>query len=150
MKQSSTDIKRWELIALAAAFVILLSPALYLLKAQTVEPLPTAGPVEFVGSEKCKKCHETAYNKWTGSHHDLAMDVANDTTVLGDFNDVSYTDPYNKVTSRFYRKSDKYFVQTEGPDGQPGEFEITHTFGFYPLQSNMVLWSTPTMTQQRA
>ncbi|MEN8728776.1 MAG: tetratricopeptide repeat protein [Desulfuromonadales bacterium] len=138
MKQSSTDINRWERIALAAAIVILLSPALYLLKAQTVEPLPAAGPVEFVGSEKCKKCHETAYNKWKGSHHDLAMDVANDTTVLGDFNDVSYTDPYNKVTSRFYRKGDKYFVQTEGPDGQPGEFEITYTFGFYPLQQYLV------------
>ena len=138
MNESSTDIKRWERIALAAAIVILLSPVLYLLKAQTVEPLPAAGAVEFVGSEKCKKCHETAYNKWNGSHHDLAMDVANDTTVLGDFNDVSYTDPYNKVTSRFYRKGDKYFVQTEGPDGQPGEFEITHTFGFYPLQQYLV------------
>ena len=138
MNESSTDIKRWERIALAAAIVILLSPVLYLLKAQTVEPQPAAGAVEFVGSEKCKKCHETAYNKWNGSHHDLAMDVANDTTVLGDFNDVSYTDPYNKVTSRFYRKGDKYFVQTEGPDGQPGEFEITHTFGFYPLQQYLV------------
>jgi tetratricopeptide (TPR) repeat protein len=138
MNYSSTDIKRWERIALAAAFVILLSPVLYLLKAQTVEPLPAAGPVEFVGSEKCKKCHENAYNKWNGSHHDLAMDVANDTTVLGDFNDVSYTDPYNKVTSRFNRKGDKYFVQTEGPDGQTGEFEITHTFGFYPLQQYLV------------
>jgi tetratricopeptide (TPR) repeat protein len=138
MKLPLTDITRWERIALAAAIVILLSPALYLLKAQTLEPLPAAGPVEFVGSEKCKKCHETAYNKWQGSHHDMAMDVANDTTVLGDFGDVSYTDPYNKVTSRFYRKGDKYFVQTEGPDGQPGEFEITHTFGAFPLQQYLV------------
>ena len=138
MNQPSTDIKRWERIALVAACVILLSPALYLLKSQTVEPGPVAGSSEFVGSEKCKKCHETAYNKWRGSHHDLAMDVANDTTVLGDFDDVSYTDPHNNVTSRFYRDGDKFMVQTEGPDGQPGDFEITHTFGFYPLQQYLV------------
>ena len=138
MNQPSTDIKRWERIALVAACVILLSPALSLLKSQTVEPVPVAGSSEFVGSEKCKKCHETAYNKWRGSHHDLAMDVANDTTVLGDFDDVSYTDPHNNVTSRFYRDGDKFMVQTEGPDGQPGDFEITHTFGFYPLQQYLV------------
>ncbi len=138
MNQSSTDINLWERIALIAAIVILLSPVLYLLKAQTVEPVPTAGPAEFVGSEKCKKCHESDYNKWRGSHHDLAMDVANETTVLGDFSDVSYTDPYNNVTSRFYRKDGKFFVQTEGPDGQPGDFEITHTFGVTPLQQYLV------------
>jgi Tfp pilus assembly protein PilF len=139
MNQSSAkDIKRWERIALIAAVAILLSPVLYLLKAQTVEPVPVAGPAEFVGSEKCKKCHEAAYNKWRGSHHDLAMDVANETTVLGDFGDVSYTDPHNNVTSRFYRKDGKFMVQTEGPDGQPGDFEITHTFGFYPLQQYLV------------
>jgi tetratricopeptide (TPR) repeat protein/formylmethanofuran dehydrogenase subunit E len=139
MNQSSTnDIILWERIALVAACVILLSPLLYLLKAQTVKPLPVAGPAEFVGSEKCKKCHETAYNKWRGSHHDLAMDVANDTTVLGDFSDASYTDPYNNVTSRFYREDGKFFVNTEGPDGHPGDFEITHTFGAYPLQQYLV------------
>lgn len=139
MNNSSTnDIKRWESIALIAAIVILLSPVLYLLKAQTVEPVPVAGPAEFVGSEKCKKCHESDYNKWRGSHHDLAMDVANETTVLGDFGDISYTDPHNNVTSRFYRKNGKFMVQTEGPDGQPGDFEITHTFGFYPLQQYLV------------
>ena len=138
MNQSSTNITRWERIALIAAVVILLSPVVYLLKAQTVEPIPAAGPAEFVGSEKCKKCHETAYNKWRGSHHDLAMDVANDTTVLGDFADANYTDPYNNVTSRFYRQDGKFFVQTEGPDGQPGDFEITHTFGAYPLQQYLV------------
>jgi tetratricopeptide (TPR) repeat protein len=138
MNQSSTDIKRWERTALLAACVILLSPLLYLLKAQTVEPLPVAGPAEFVGSEKCKKCHETAYSKWRGSHHDLAMDVANETTVLGDFNEVSYIDPHNTVTSRFYRDGDKYMVSTEGPDGQLGDFEITHTFGVTPLQQYLV------------
>jgi tetratricopeptide (TPR) repeat protein len=133
---------RWEKVALIAALVILLSPILYLLKTGMDEPPPANdNRPEFVGSEKCKKCHETAYKEWQGSHHDLAMDVANETTVLGDFSDVSYTDPYNKVTSRFYRQDGKFFVQTEGPDGQPGDFEITHTFGVYPLQQYLVPFS---------
>ena len=138
MNNPSSDITRWEKVALIAAVVILLSPALYLLKSQTAEPPPAESPVEFVGSEKCKKCHESAYNKWRGSHHDLAMDVANDSTVLGDFSDVTYTDPYNKVVSRFYRQGEKFMVETEGPDGQPGLFEIAYTFGAYPLQQYLV------------
>jgi tetratricopeptide (TPR) repeat protein len=129
------SLRRWELTALVAAIVILLSPALYLLKIETIDPVPAiASQVSFVGSEKCQKCHQTAYNKWQGSHHDLAMDMANEKTVLGDFNDVSYADPYNNIISRFYRKDGKFLVETEGPDGEPGEFEITHTFGVYPLQ----------------
>ncbi|MBW2510977.1 MAG: tetratricopeptide repeat protein [Deltaproteobacteria bacterium] len=138
MSQPTNNISRWERIALIAAVVILLSPALYLFKAQTIEPLPVAEPAQFVGSEKCKKCHETAYNKWRGSHHELAMAEANETTVLGDFDDAHYTDPYNNVTSRFYRKDDKFFVHTEGPDGLPGEFEIAYTFGVTPLQQYLV------------
>ena len=136
---SANDINSWERVALVAAIVILLSPALYLLKTRTVEPVSQVDmPAEFAGSEKCKKCHEAAYNKWHGSHHDLAMDVANDTTVLGDFDDISYTDLNNNVTSRFFRRDGKFMVRTEGPDGQLGDFEITHTFGAYPLQQYLV------------
>jgi len=136
---SADDIKRWERIALVAAFVILLSPVLYLLNARTIAPAFQVDMLaEFAGSEKCKKCHETAYNKWRGSHHDLAMNMANDTTVLGDFNDVRYTDLNNNVTSRFYREDAKFMVETEGPDGQLGVFEISHTFGTYPLQQYLV------------
>ena len=128
----------WERIALIAAIVILLSPALYLLKAGTMEPRSAPGPAIFTGSESCKKCHEVAYSKWRGSHHDLAMDVATEASVLGDFNNVTYDDSYNGVTSRFYRKDGKFYVETEGPDGQPGEFEVAYTFGVYPLQQYLV------------
>jgi tetratricopeptide (TPR) repeat protein len=135
---SSNDITIWERIALIAAAIILLSPLLYLFKAQTVESLSTGESTRFVGSEQCKKCHEAAYNKWHGSYHDLAMDVAGEQSVLGDFDDAHFSDPYNHVTSRFYRRDGKYYVETEGPDGKQGEFEITYTFGAYPLQQYLV------------
>lgn len=138
MQRQPADIARWERVALIAAVIVLLTPALYLLKAQMEVPPPVVELASFVGSEQCKKCHESAYNKWHGSHHDLAMDVANESSVLGDFSNITYVDPHNDVVSRFYRKDGKYFVATEGPDGQPGEFEITHTFGAYPLQQYLI------------
>ena len=135
---SARQISGWERIALVAAIIIVLSPAVYLLYSPVVQGPPVQGPAEFVGSDQCRDCHETAYDTWRGSHHDLAMDLANETTVLGDFADASYLDPYNNVTSRFYRRDGKFLVSTQGPDGEIGEFEITHTFGVYPLQQYLV------------
>lgn len=128
----------WQWTAYAAALLVLLSPFLYLQRSEyDVQPDKEIG-LEFVGSEKCGSCHKPAFEKWQGSHHDLAMDVATESTVLGDFNDATYNDPYNNVTSRFFRKEGGFYVETEGPDGQPGTFEISHTFGVFPLQQYLV------------
>ena len=64
------------------------------------------------------------------------MEVAGDDSVLGDFNDAEFT--IHGVTSRFYRKDGGFFVYTQGPGGEMGEFEISHTFGWYPLQQYLV------------
>ncbi|MEE4242922.1 MAG: tetratricopeptide repeat protein [Desulfopila sp.] len=93
---------------------------------------------EFSGTASCKDCHQDAYRKWHGSDHDRAMAVANEDTVLADFNDVLFTDPYTLKQSRFFRQDGNYKVETEGPDGKPGIFTITHTFGFYPLQQYLI------------
>ena len=136
--RAGSQLLRWELAALIAAVIILSAPFLYLARQEGNEQLPADDEAVFVGSEKCKKCHQAAYEKWQGSHHDLAMDEATKQTVLGDFNNVSFTDTYNGVTSRFFRRNGKFFVETEGPDGKLGKFEITHTFGFHPLQQYLV------------
>ena len=90
----------------------------------------------FVGSKKCMDCHKKEYDKWLNSHHDLAMDVANETTVLGDFENAVFQ--YFGVTSRFFRKDNRFFVQTHGPGGKMGEYEVKYTFGIYPLQQYLV------------
>ncbi len=64
------------------------------------------------------------------------MDVASDKTVLGDFDDATFT--HRGVTSRFYRRDGKFYVFTEGPGGKMGEFEIAYTFGLTPLQQYLV------------
>ncbi len=133
-------MKRWKITGLMATIGIILSIPLYLQKMTSVtsysDGVHTALSATFTGSKKCMDCHKNEYDKWQDSHHDHAMDVANDKTVLGDFNDAEFE--IHNVTSRFYRKDEKFLVHTRGPDGQMGEFEVTHTFGWYPLQQYLV------------
>jgi hypothetical protein len=44
-----------------------------------------------------------------------AMQPATESTVLGDFNDVSFS--YAGITSTFFRRDGKFMVRTDGPDG---------------------------------
>ena len=101
--------------------------------APAVEPLP---PATFVGKEACLQCHESETKSWSGSHHDLAMQHANNKTILGDFNNVEFEN-YG-VTSRFYRRDSEYWVETDGNDGSLQEFRISYTFGVDPLQQYLV------------
>src|SRR5262249_46657297 len=90
----------------------------------------------FVGSKACAECHQTEHQLWKGSDHDRAMELATDSSVLGDFNNATFT--YQGVTSRFFRQNGKFMVNTEGPDGQHHDYEIKYTFGVRPLQQYMV------------
>ena len=38
------------------------------------------------------------------------------------------------MISRFFTRAGRFFVNTEGPDGQLADFELTYTFGVEPLQ----------------
>ena len=94
------------------------------------------GEPQFVGSAVCANCHEGAYEDWLGSHHDLAMQEASDSTVLGDFEDASF-DYFDTVT-RFVRLGEDYVVQTQDADGDVRDFRISYTFGAEPLQQYLV------------
>ncbi len=90
----------------------------------------------YVGRDACIDCHQEQAELHAGSHHDLAMDVASDDSVLGDFNDATIT--HDGITSRLYRDGDRFMVHTEGPDGEMGDFEVKYVFGVEPLQQYMV------------
>ena len=97
--------------------------------------VPAADPT-YVGTATCGDCPEDALSAWRGSHHELAMQPANPETVLGDFSDASFE--YFGTTSRFYRRGDAYFVQTDNAAGDLQEFPIAYTFGAVPLQQYLV------------
>ena len=90
----------------------------------------------FVGSETCAGCHQSQARLWEASQHKAAMQHATDKTVLGDFNDASFD--YYGVHSRFFRKDEKFLVETDGPDGKLAVFEVKYTFGIDPLQQYLV------------
>ena len=90
----------------------------------------------YVGQASCIKCHAKESEKWTNSHHDLAMQVASDKTVLANFNDAKLT--HHGITSRMFRDGAKFIVNTEGPDGSMQDFEVKYVFGVDPLQQYMV------------
>ena len=138
MVSGSYRSRLFELTALTAFMIILISPLIYLQRDSYSIGMETGTELRFVGSPRCGECHQAAYDKWRGSHHDLAMDIATEETVLGDFKDARYTDPHNQVTSHFFRQDDKFMVTTEGPEGLLETFEITHVFGVYPLQQYLV------------
>jgi Tfp pilus assembly protein PilF len=90
----------------------------------------------YVGRSVCAGCHQTQAEQWSGSHHDLAMQPADESSVLGDFDDASLTQ--FGVTSTFYRKNGRFMVRTEGPDGKLHDYELSYTFGVEPLQQYLV------------
>ena len=98
--------------------------------------LPEGRVAEYVGRAECLRCHEPEHHDWVGSHHHLAMDYATEETVRGDFDDAEHR--HFDVRSRMYRRDGKYYMYTEGPDGEMAEFEIKYTFGWEPLQQYLV------------
>jgi predicted CXXCH cytochrome family protein len=90
----------------------------------------------WLGAKTCSSCHAAEYRAWRGSHHDLAMQEATAATVLGDFDDASFT--YNSITSRFTKRGESFWVSTDGPDGKLQDYRVEYTFGVEPLQQYLL------------
>lgn len=112
-----------------------------------IAPVPTPAPVvavaparpappTFVGGAECAGCHAEAATAWQGSHHDLAMQVADAATVLGDFDGATFRK--DGITTRFFRRDGGYWVHTDGADGKLADFRIAYTFGVEPLQQYLI------------
>ncbi|MEM9532382.1 MAG: tetratricopeptide repeat protein [Pseudomonadota bacterium] len=95
-----------------------------------------ASAAEFTGSTSCKICHEQPYKQWQQSHHFAAMQPAGPDTVLGDFSGQSFNH-FGDLT-RFERDGDTYLVFAKNEAGMEQRFEVTHTFGVYPLQQYLL------------
>jgi tetratricopeptide (TPR) repeat protein len=90
----------------------------------------------YTGSDSCKSCHAQEHSKWQGSHHDLAMQLPTPETVLGNFNDATFTK--DGVTTLFFRDGEQYKVRTDGEDGKLTDFTVKYVFGVYPLQQYLL------------
>jgi len=100
------------------------------------DELTRVAAATFVGAKVCAECHAPQAELWRGSHHDRAMQIADSTTVLGDFNNATFKK--DGITTTFFKKQNHFFVQTDGPDGKLHEYKTAYTFGVYPLQQYLV------------
>ncbi len=99
-------------------------------------PLSLQAQAEYIGVENCQTCHVQETEDWKGSHHQLAMELADENSVLGDFNKAVFEKGGVKTT--FFRDQGRFMVNTDGPDGTLQDYEVSYTFGVYPLQQYMV------------
>ena len=90
----------------------------------------------YVGDKACAECHSKETHEWKGSDHDLAMMVADEKSVKGDFNNSKFD--YNGMITTFFKEGDKFMVNTDSEDGTLKDYEISYTFGIYPLQQYMI------------
>ncbi|WP_437957573.1 multiheme c-type cytochrome [Sorangium sp. So ce119] len=100
------------------------------------EPSPARAAAGFVGSDRCAPCHAEEHAAWKGSQHARAMQHASAATVLGNFEGARLQ--YAGQVHRFDRQDGKYWVTTDGPDGQLHRYEVLYTFGVDPLQQYLV------------
>lgn len=94
--------------------------------------LPQDLTATYVGRQTCISCHASQNQLWQNSDHDLAMDNATAEFVSGDFNNTSLV--HYGITSKMTTEGDRYFIETQGPDGNHSKFEVKYVFGYHPLQ----------------
>ena len=130
--------QKYRNISIALALGILLFLPLYIfveLNFRT-DNNNNGATAQYVGRTTCLSCHEEECRQWKGSHHDRSMDLAADSTVLGNFDHAELES--NGRTHKFYKKDDRFYVFTDGENGEMQEFEIKYVFGFTPLQQYLV------------
>ena len=91
-------------------------------------PLVRAEEPGYNRLERCSACHTDFYAKWRKSLHSVAMQVASDSTVLGDFTAHNVHD-YAGVKTRMFVQDGRHVMETGGPDGKRRTYPIEYTIG---------------------
>ena len=115
----------WLVIAIAA---LAIAP---------MERAETASTPSFVGAAACGGCHQRELALWNGSHHQLAMEIATASSVLGNFNNAQREIRRSHLAPLPARRQE-FIVRTDGADGKLQDFEIKFTFGASPLQQYLI------------
>jgi len=105
-------------------------------RAQSASPPLHDQAATFVGSGACAECHKAERAAWLSSHHALAMQKADASSVLGSFDGAAFEK--DGLKSVFKKDGGRFVVQSEALNGQATEFEIKYAFGVFPLQQYLI------------
>jgi hypothetical protein len=122
-------LRHWPKRSIVALIIACVTPLSFVSRADD-------SVATFVGSETCAGCHQAEAARWRQSQHRLAMSHATAKSVLGNFDNATFD--YFGARSRFFKRDGKFFIETDGPGGTLGVFEIKYTFGVDPLQQYLV------------
>lgn len=128
--------RRRAFLAAGGALTVVVAAAVFARSAIARVRAHRAAPATFVGSRACAGCHADEARRWRGSHHELAMRPALDSTVAADFANTTFN--YAAVTTTFARRGRAFTVRTDGPDGVLHDYEVKYTFGIEPLQQYLI------------
>lgn len=130
----------WIAPALALAGTIALALWWARTPAKVETPSPAAGAAapaaNHVDNAQCVGCHAAAAQRWQPSHHAMAMALPTAETVRGNFDNAQFK--HQGISTRFFKRGDKYFVNTDGPGGKMADFEVKYSFGLEPLQQYLI------------
>ena len=101
-----------------------------------IEPLLLADIDGYLGDGSCTSCHEEAFTTWQSSHHDLAMQVVSEETVLGNFDSIEAS--IDGVNYFFFKKATDFYVKIKEIDNSENVYKIAEVFGLTPLQQYLV------------
>ncbi|MEP2715140.1 multiheme c-type cytochrome [Pseudophaeobacter sp.] len=90
----------------------------------------------YVGSASCSNCHAEAAQDWQGSHHALAWTAPSSATVLGAFDDRSFS--HRGTTTRFRQQNGTYLIETDDAVGGKQQFTVVGVAGIEPLQQYII------------
>ena len=82
----------------------------------------------YVGSKKCKKCHQEIYRGWRTTFHPYKFQKATPETVIGDFTHNNRLTIDGKTTL-MTRKGDKFFIVTQDPEGVDRTYRVSYVIG---------------------
>ncbi|MFY8350971.1 tetratricopeptide repeat protein [Pseudoalteromonas sp. SSM20] len=85
--------------------------------------------------QQCVSCHQSQVKDWQTSHHFHAMEKPNATSVLGNFDNVTF--PFQNTQVRFFKDGENYAIEMPNLAGEMTRYHVAYTFGYLPLQQYM-------------
>lgn len=102
---------------------------------------------EYANEQTCTSCHKEEVQEWQKSHHAKAMQIASKQSVLANLNTSFSADG---MDYKFFTTDTSYWVTISESGQATNTYEITHTFGYTPLQQYLLAFPNGKLQVLRA
>lgn len=107
-------------------------------KTAAVPAKPAKPPVQanHTGNAACGTCHGEETKRWTGSHHDLALQEPTPKTVLGKFDGSELRQGQERF--RFVQDQGAFAIEVTADGKPPTRYPVRYVLGVEPLQQYLL------------